>query len=88
MSLFRRPPPRGPFRLLSRPGCHLCEDLRAAAEEPIRDSGESLQVVDVDSDPALAERWGLEIPVLLDGEGRVVAKAKDSGARIRRRLTR
>jgi hypothetical protein len=57
-------------------------------EAPIRDAGETLQIVDVDSDPALAERWGMEIPVLLDGEGRVVAKARDSGARIRRRLTR
>jgi hypothetical protein len=42
--------------------------------------------VDVDSDPALAARWGNEIPVLLDAEGRVLAKVRDSAAQIARRL--
>jgi hypothetical protein len=48
--------------------------------------GGTLEVVDVDSDAELAARWGNEIPVLLDAEGRVVAKARDSAARIVRRL--
>jgi hypothetical protein len=48
--------------------------------------GGTLEVVDVDSDPALAVRWGNEIPVLLDAEGRVVAKARDSAEKIGRRL--
>jgi hypothetical protein len=48
--------------------------------------GGALEVVDVDSDPALAARWGDEIPVLLDSEGRVVAKARDSAAQIASRL--
>ena len=48
--------------------------------------GGTLEAVDVDSDPALASRWGNEIPVLLDAEGRVVAKARDGARKIRRRL--
>lgn len=48
--------------------------------------GGTLEVVDVDSDPALAARWGDEIPVLLDAEGRVVAKARDGATKIGRRL--
>jgi hypothetical protein len=48
--------------------------------------GGALEIVDVDSDPALAARWGNEIPVLLDAEGRVLAKVRDSTAQIARRL--
>ena len=43
-------------------------------------------MVDVDSDPLLSERFGLEIPVLLDAEGRVVAKLRDPALRIAKRL--
>ena len=48
--------------------------------------GGTLEVVDVDSDPSLAARWGNEIPVLLDVEGRVVAKERDGATKIGRRL--
>jgi hypothetical protein len=48
--------------------------------------GGTLVEVDVDADPVLSERFGLEIPVLLDAEGRVVAKLRDPAARIARRL--
>jgi hypothetical protein len=88
MRLFRRrsggTPPR--LRLLSRPGCHLCEALHAAVRPLVERLGGSLQVVDIDADPAVAARWGNEIPVLLDSEGRVVAKARDGIERIARRL--
>ena len=52
----------------------------------VRALGGTLEVVDVDSDPALAARWGNEIPVLLDAEGRVVAKVRDAPEKIARRL--
>lgn len=48
--------------------------------------GGTIAEVDVDSDAALSERFGLEIPVLLDEEGRVIAKVRDSAERIARRL--
>lgn len=88
MSLFRRTPGGEPpsLRLLSRPGCHLCEELRAAVQPLVERLGGSLETVDVDADPVLAARWGREIPVVLDAGGRVVAKARDSAFRIARRL--
>ena len=79
-----RPPPA--LRLLSRPGCHLCEDMKAKVAPLVARLGGTLSVVDVDSDPVLSERFGLEIPVLLDAEGRVVAKLRDPALRIAKRL--
>lgn len=88
MSSFGRPfggPPPA-LRLLSRPGCHLCDEMRAMVSPLVARLGGTLETVDVDSDPALAARWGNEIPVLLDAEGRVLAKVRDSAAQIAWRL--
>jgi Glutaredoxin-like domain (DUF836) len=86
--LFRRsaggPPPA--LRLLSRTGCHLCDEMQAAVLPIVTRLGGSLERVDVDADPALSTRWGNEIPVLLDAEGRLVAKARDGAEKIARRL--
>lgn len=48
--------------LYSRPGCCLCEGL----EEKLRQLSPPppLMVVNVDDDPALQARFGLEVPVL------------------------
>ena len=82
MSLFGRRVRTGPrsLRLLSRPGCHLCEEMKAVVAPLLLKTGGILTVVDVDSDPVLLARWGNEIPVLLDEEGRVVAKVRDSAS--------
>ncbi|MFQ6537586.1 MULTISPECIES: glutaredoxin family protein [Aphanothece] len=50
------------LRLYSRPGCCLCEGL----EEKLRGlaAAPDLEVVNVDEDPALQARFGLEVPVL------------------------
>ncbi|HKC25301.1 MAG TPA: glutaredoxin family protein [Thermoanaerobaculia bacterium] len=76
------------FRLLSRPGCHLCDEMRTRALPLLSERGDALVELDVDSDPALRERFGNEIPVLLDGAGRVVAKALDGADALARRLAR
>jgi len=60
--------------------------MRAVVVPLVKSLGGSLETVDVDSDPALAARWGNEIPVLLDEDGRVVAKARDAPSRIAKRL--
>ena len=48
--------------LYSRQGCCLCEGL----EQKLRalDPAPELQVIDVDGDPALQARYGLEVPLL------------------------
>lgn len=57
-----------PLRLLGRPDCHLCEGMIAVLHPFLEAGLIMLTMVDVDSEPALAARYGLLIPVLLDGE--------------------
>jgi glutaredoxin len=51
--------------LYSRPGCHLCDDARAALER----LGEPFEEIDIESDDELLKRYLERIPVVaLDGE--------------------
>jgi hypothetical protein len=60
--------------LYSRPGCHLCDDMKAVvARVAARSDGIRIDEVDISTDPALEARYGTEIPVLLV-DGRKVAK--------------
>ena len=55
--------------LYGRPGCHLCEDARAALERVRQRVPFALQEIDIESDPALHARYLERIPVIaLDGE--------------------
>ena len=61
--------------LYSRPGCHLCHEMR---EVVTRVAGRlpgtfELEEIDISTDPALEARHGLEIPVLMIN-GRKAAK--------------
>lgn len=61
--------------LYSRAGCHLCEVMREGLGPLLRGRGLLLEVVDVDTDATLRERYGLRIPVFtLDDE--VVCEAR------------
>ncbi len=54
--------------LYTRAGCHLCEQAEAVlrAEQPRL--GFDLETVDIDHDPALADRYGVRVPVVaVDG---------------------
>jgi hypothetical protein len=61
--------------LLSRPGCHLCEEMRRQVDVMLGDAPRTWEEVDVDSDPELASRYGESIPVLLVN-GRLFAKTR------------
>ena len=52
------------FKVYSRAWCHLCDDLRAALEPLAARYGVPVDVIDVDSDAALDERFGELVPVL------------------------
>jgi glutaredoxin len=55
-------------QLLSKAGCHLCDDARAVIERVCAEMGESYAEVDVTTDPALMRAYGDEIPVtFVDG---------------------
>ena len=54
--------------LLGKPGCHLCEDARAVVERVCAEYGTTYAEIDILADPALADRWFEEIPVVaVDG---------------------
>jgi glutaredoxin len=61
--------------LLSRPGCHLCEEMRRQVEAILADVERQWEEVDVDSDPELARRYGETIPILFVN-GRLFAKIR------------
>jgi thioredoxin-like negative regulator of GroEL len=52
--------------LFSREDCDHCDRL-AEALSPLIAGRAKLEVVDIDDDPALVERYGLRIPVLVGG---------------------
>jgi thioredoxin-like negative regulator of GroEL len=63
------------LRLLTRPGCHLCDDMRAQVDALLADAPHAWETVDVDADPALAARFGQAVPVLFVN-GRLFAKTR------------
>ena len=55
--------------LYSRPGCHLCDEMKAVIDRVATTIALSLEEIDISSDADLEARYGLEIPVLLvDGK--------------------
>jgi glutaredoxin len=71
--------------IFSRPGCHLCEDMKAVVARVARSTPLSLEEIDISADPALEAQYGLEIPVLLIG-GKKVAKYRIAEGELRRLL--
>jgi glutaredoxin len=52
-----------------KPGCHLCDDARAAVRDALAGRDVGLREVDVTLDPVLERKYGERIPVVaLDGE--------------------
>jgi glutaredoxin len=73
--------------LYSRPGCHLCDDMKALVDRVTRSMPEpvTMAVVDISTDPALEAQYGLEIPVLLVN-GTKAAKYRVGEGELRRLL--
>lgn len=71
--------------IYSRPGCHLCEEMKATVESIARSIPLALEEIDISSDPTLTARYQLEIPVLFVG-GRKAAKYRISETSLRRVL--
>jgi VanZ family protein/glutaredoxin len=76
-------PPR--VELLTRDGCHLCEEARDALASELGPPGRGFDMIDVDTSPSLAARYGEQVPVVLvDGIKRF--KGRVDLARLRRLL--
>jgi glutaredoxin len=55
--------------LLTKPGCHLCDEMKHVLDRATRGLSVQVKEVDISRDPSLEKRHGLEIPVLfVDGE--------------------
>jgi len=75
--------------LYTRPGCHLCEEMKVIVERVIRDTRVAAQIeeIDIADNPDLEERYGPQIPVLLVN-GRKAAKYRISEKELTRMLVR
>ena len=73
--------------IYSRPGCHLCDDMKALVRKVTADvpSRTSVEEIDITDDPALERLYGLEVPVLLI-DGRKAAKFLITEIDLRRKL--
>lgn len=69
----------GPWLLLTRPDCHLCEDFEAALLEHLAPRIPQLERADVDSRGEWRMRYGNRIPVLLDENREVLAEGRFDG---------
>lgn len=75
---------RGVLLLLTRPECGLCEEFEHELDELRRELPLPAVVrMNVDSDPELARRHGLDIPVLLFGGVKVCQHRLDRAELIR-----
>ena len=59
--------------LLTRPGCHLCDDMKALIHRTDECHRMRLEEVDISSNAELVRQFGSEIPVLMR-DGQVVAR--------------
>ncbi len=63
------PPGTERVRVLTRPGCHLCENAIAVVDAVCRETGVGWTSRDISLDPELTRRYGEQIPVtFVDGE--------------------
>ncbi|MDI3298602.1 MAG: glutaredoxin family protein [Bacillota bacterium] len=72
--------------LLGRPGCHLCEEAEALLRRLARELAPrvpiALEVRNIEEDPALHERYFLEIPVVrVEGRDALAGRIEEGSLR-------
>ena len=78
---------RGPreVTLYTRPGCHLCDEAKAAIAPILRELDAVLREVNVDEDSVLKQRYGWDVPVIFIGQHKA-AKHRVDLEQFRRQL--
>lgn len=72
--------------LYSKPGCHLCEDAKAALISLAADYEVSLEEKDITQDASLFEKYRYTIPVMIvDGE--IELECRIDATKLRRALS-
>jgi len=67
--------------LLTRPGCHLCDAMKAIVAQVQAQFPLVLHEIDISAKPELVLQHGSDIPVLLDGD-LVLARHRISAAQL------
>jgi len=73
------------LRLLTRPGCHLCDEMKELLNQLSSEIDVSVEEVDITGNKTLERQFGSEIPVLMH-KHEVVAKVRTSKALLLERL--
>jgi glutaredoxin len=72
--------------IYSKPGCHLCVEMKAVVERAIQDRpGITVEEIDISGDPSLLAQYELEIPVLMV-DGKKAAKYRITAEDLARRI--
>ena len=73
--------------IYTRPGCHLCQEMKVIVERVVRDTRTPARIeeIDIANDADLEARYALEIPVLLVN-GKKAAKYRISEKELTRIL--
>jgi glutaredoxin len=75
------------IELMTRPGCHLCEEMKAALFDAARGLEIRLREVDISRDSELERKFGNDIPVLFVN-GSKAFKHRATVQELRQRLRR
>jgi glutaredoxin len=73
--------------VFSRPACHLCDEAKVVIERVRNRFPFDLNVVDIESDPALEAAYGTDIPVVLIN-GNKAFKYRVDEAELERKIKR
>jgi glutaredoxin len=71
--------------IYSRPGCHLCEEVKAQIAPLLAEFGARLIEINIDEDPQLRAQYDYDVPVILLGK-RKAAKHRVDLTQFRRQL--
>ena len=71
--------------IYSRPGCHLCDEMKAIVRRVAASVPLVLDEIDISGEAELERLYGMEIPVLMM-DGRKVAKYRVTDVELRRVL--
>lgn len=81
------PPADHHVQLITRSGCHLCDDAATVLRRLSAELGFGYEEVDVDADPALRNEYSDRVPVILI-DGREHGYWRVEEARFRKAVTR
>ena len=67
------------LQLLTRPGCHLCEEMKELLKDLSDEVNVAVEEIDISGNKNLERKFGSEIPVLMH-KHQIVAKVRISKA--------